>query len=75
MQPRAKVQEGNINLKPETLDPAYAEGLRKGDAANISADKRKKANDAWMEKRRQGDYSGPILDRSRSLALRNTAVE
>eukprot|EP00973_Karenia_brevis_P025199 3475826-Karenia_brevis.AAC.1 len=28
-----------------------------------------------MEKLRQGDYSGPTLDRSRYLALRNTAVE
>eukprot|EP00973_Karenia_brevis_P061763 8589373-Karenia_brevis.AAC.1 len=28
-----------------------------------------------MEKLRQGDYSGPTLDRSRYLAMRDKAVE
>eukprot|EP00973_Karenia_brevis_P017107 2348348-Karenia_brevis.AAC.1 len=74
MQSREKVPEGQVNLKSETLDPAYANKLRQG-SANASAEKKRKANDAWMEKLRQGDYSGPTLDRSRYLAMRDKAVE
>eukprot|EP00973_Karenia_brevis_P017592 2413758-Karenia_brevis.AAC.1 len=74
MQSREKVQEGHVDLKSETLDPAYADKLRQGHA-NVSAERKKQANEAWMEKLRQGDYSGPTLDRSRYLALRDKAVE
>eukprot|EP00973_Karenia_brevis_P083309 11554383-Karenia_brevis.AAC.1 len=30
MQSREKVQEGNVDLRSETLDPAYADKLRQG---------------------------------------------
>eukprot|EP00973_Karenia_brevis_P077230 10728157-Karenia_brevis.AAC.1 len=38
-------------------------------------ERKQRANEAWMEKLRQGDYSGPTLDRSRYLAMRDKAVE
>eukprot|EP00973_Karenia_brevis_P086325 11971363-Karenia_brevis.AAC.1 len=63
MQSREKVQEGNVDLRSETLDPAYADKLRQG-CANVPAERKKQANEAWMGKLRQGDYSGPTLDRS-----------
>eukprot|EP00973_Karenia_brevis_P029618 4085593-Karenia_brevis.AAC.1 len=32
MQSQEKVQEGRVDLKPETLDPAHADKLRQGHA-------------------------------------------
>eukprot|EP00973_Karenia_brevis_P038846 5362655-Karenia_brevis.AAC.1 len=74
MQSREKVQEGVVDLRSETLDPAYADKLRR-EHANVSAERKRKANEAWMEKLRQGEYPGPTLDRSKYLALRDKAVE
>eukprot|EP00973_Karenia_brevis_P084512 11730162-Karenia_brevis.AAC.1 len=72
MQSREKILGADVNLKSETLDPAYADKLRQG-CANVSAERKRQANEAWMEKLRQGDYSGPTLDRSRYLAMRDKA--
>ena len=64
-----------LNLKPEALDPAFAEKLRMQQntqaATAIPATQRKAAEEAWMKKLREGDYSGPTLDSSRYLSLRN----
>eukprot|EP00973_Karenia_brevis_P066282 9212248-Karenia_brevis.AAC.1 len=75
MQSRKKTREGHVASKSEFLDPDYADNLKQGNLANISAEKKRKANEAWMEKLRQGEYSEPTLDRSRYLALREKAVE
>ena len=69
-------QSSGMNLKPENLDPAYAEEMRAEQSRNgISAKRRKEAKEAWMEKLEKGDYSGPTQDKSRYLTMRNTTIE
>ena len=73
---KEKVLPEGVNLKSEVLDPAYADKLRTGRAEfGISAKRRKVAEDAWMRKLTEGDYSGPTLDRSRYLVMRNATIE
>ena len=68
-----------LNLKPEALDPAFAENMRMQQSAQaataIPAAQKKAAEEVRMRKLREGDYSGPTLDSSRYLSLRNAQVE
>ena len=68
-----------LNLKPEALDPAFTENLRMQQNTQatpaIPVTQKKAAEEAWMKKLREGDYSGPTLDSSRYLSLRNAQVE
>eukprot|EP00973_Karenia_brevis_P037068 5111019-Karenia_brevis.AAC.2 len=58
MQSKEKPQNGSVILKSKTLDLAFAENMRNGKAnQSVSEEKKRKANEAWMQKLRQGDYS------------------
>ena len=73
---KERQQPEGQSLSLRTLDPAFVEELRiKQSEALVSRARLKLANDAWMEKLSKGDYSGPSLDRSQYLALRNTVIE
>jgi hypothetical protein len=76
MQRKEKTQREDSNLKSETLDPAYAEAMRKGQSYNgVPARRREAAKKAWMKKLEDEDYSGPTLDRSRYLTMRNAIID
>ena len=65
-----------MSLKPETLNPAFAAGLRAKQLHHgVPASKQAAAEAAWMSKLDRGDYSGPTLDRSRYLCMRNATIE
>ena len=56
--------------RPQLLDPKFAEGLRaRSGSHGANAQRKSAATSAWMAKLAAGDYSGPILDSSRYLAL------
>jgi len=65
------------SLKPQALDPAFAERQRAQVLTHVGVSERKKkaAAEAWMKKLTDGNYEGPILDRSRYLTLRNSTIE
>ena len=75
MKGKERDQSQEINLKPERLDPAYAQCMRDKQADIGTAKRRKRAADAWMEKLRMGNYEGPTLDATRYLPLRNEKVK
>jgi hypothetical protein len=61
--------------KPKVLDPQFAENMRKSQKnAGPGSGERKLAEKAWMTKLQEEDYSGPTLDRSRYLVLRNQTI-
>ncbi len=73
---KEREQVEGIDLKPKPLDPAFAERLRAVKSSDgISTERRLVAQKAWMKKLQDADYSGPTLDRSRYLSMRNTAIE
>ena len=73
---KENTQTGSLSVKPETLDPAYAEGMRTNQLNNGSSAKRREAAGiAWMKKLTEGDYSGSTLDKSRYLIMRNYTIE
>jgi hypothetical protein len=75
MKSREQAQAESPNLKSERLDPAFMENLRAGQEKDGVSWKRKDAaQKAWMRKLVEGDFSGPMLDRSRYLTLRNQAI-
>ena len=62
--------------KPKVLDPKFAHKRRDSQAEHAPKLKeRRQAEEAWMQKLREGDYSGPTLDVSRYLTLRNQEVK
>ena len=63
------------NLKPTSLDPDYMEGIRGKTNGFVCAERRRVADEAWMRKLRQGDYEGPVLDKSCYLGMRSVKVE
>ena len=76
MKTREKELPEGLSLKSETLNPAYAAGIRAKQQSNgVSVKKQAAAGDAWMAKLEKGDYSGPTLDRSRYLSMRNSTVD
>jgi hypothetical protein len=75
MKSREQAQSESPNLKSERLDPAFMENLRAGQERDGVSWKRKDAaQKAWMKKLVEGDFSGPTLDRSRYLTLRNQVI-
>ena len=64
-----------IDLKPKPLDPEHMQGVRGKLKGVVCPERRKIANESWMRKLRQGDYEGPVLDRTRYLALRDVKIE
>ncbi|MDP7560802.1 MAG: hypothetical protein QF745_09705, partial [Planctomycetota bacterium] len=62
-----------VQKKFRTLDPEFAEELREP-YQSVKKQERKQAEQAWMKKLKSEDYSGPVLDRSRYLTLRNQEV-
>ena len=61
--------------KLETLDPEFVEKLRNQRPKTTASKERKMiAAKRWMEKLASGDYSGPTLDSSRYLQMRNKEV-
>ena len=72
MMNQEREQPEKADSKRESLDPSYAENLRRTSSAaavvgGISAERREAAGKAWMKKLRAGDYAGPTLNRSRYL--------
>ncbi|MDP7559647.1 MAG: hypothetical protein QF745_03810, partial [Planctomycetota bacterium] len=62
--------------KPDVLDPQFAQGVRTAQSMyGPKSEERKKAEQAWMTKLKNGDYSGPVLDSTRYLTLRNQTIE
>ena len=67
---------GDTGIAPEVLDPAYAEKRRKAtDECSPGEEVTAAARQAWMDNLRMGDYSGPVLDASRYLSMRNRPIE
>ena len=67
---RREKEEKPKDYHSETLDAQYAENLRSS-VASVSPEEKSRAHEAWMNKLKQGDFDGPVLDRSRYLSLRN----
>ena len=68
-----------INLKPECLDPTYAEGLRKqteaaAEAAGVTEARARLAAQKWMTQLASGNCEGPELDASRYLIMRDQPI-
>ena len=76
MKMREKEQPKGASLIPESLNPAFAASMRaKQMHCGVPAKKQAAAEAAWMAKLEKGDYSGPTLDRSRYLCMRNSTIE
>ena len=70
-----KEAEGNFTYTPQTLTPEFADDMRVSSDERISSAQKERAASDWMRKLKKGDYSGPTLDRSRYLNLRNTLCD
>ena len=66
-------------FKSEVLSPEFAEDLRRKGHENwstgIDPERARRSAASWMKKLAAGDYSGPKLDESRYLSLRNEQVK
>ena len=60
---------------PQVLDPQFADDARGDSERRVTPETVAAAREHWLTKLESGDYSGPELDRSRYLTLRNTEVE
>ena len=75
MKMREEEQPRGGSLRPESLDPVYVEGMRAQQVqGGVSKNERAAANQSWMKKLKGGDYSGPTLDKTRYLNLRDTPI-
>ena len=72
-----EAQYQNAALQPGVLDSKLAESVRErlGTQGQVSQEQKSAAQRAWMAKLRNGDYSGPTLDVSRYLAMRNQEIK
>ena len=76
MERKEKAQPEGRSFKPERLDASLAESARaKHLHSGVSSVRKRAAEQAWMDKLRRGDYSGPALDTSRYLVMRNARIE
>ena len=57
------------------LDPPLVEETRKESERRVAQEAVSRARKYWLGKLEAGDYSGPELDRSRYLSLRNSEVK
>ena len=60
---------------PQVLDPSLVEETRRESENRVAQEATARAREYWMGKLEAGDYSGPELDRSRYLSLRDSEVK
>ena len=64
-----------MDLTPKRIDPEYAEAWRRETEQSAPEGGRvAAAHEEWMRKLSSGDYSGPVIDVSRYLSLRNQKI-